>query len=646
MEGKHMSRGELNLSEEFDDSFREALLNSMSINTLPDVLTTTFKPKDHGKLLEENRLMKSTHKFCKFLLAGSFHFHMIDLNEITGRGTKSRRTHRKWPYAFLTFYIASLIMIIVNVYHQYAYDASLLKLKQIKSILSNQDAHMQQLFNKSDMDAGTLEIHFEQRVSEAREALKSIGAPQLEWPFIVPVTMIFVSVFGVMFYVAVPIFHSSSDTVLLAVVSLLDPCWDTQIRTELVLKELSALAASSQSFKQTKATQADRDLLDEIRMPVIQKPYLKDLIARSAKRNLNRKHSSTVLQLKRIALEGRLNSPSRSPNFKNRLGRIYLSALCLGTINAAVLPTAFIYLTDAFFKAQGKNIEFVGPKDVIFALVAAYNYLICVISISSTLSLYVLTVYEQIVSIKRLKILMQNIIQLNDIRYHELLYLLNHKNRSCAYMLHNAKEQYLFSRTGSKDELTSIRSAMETDLLMVVLHYRLIVNNFKLAKSLLSYVALMLALGAGMTPILVSLHNNYIDPELREIAFAFSMIIIALCFLFVTPLAWLHEDWLKTFTILWSLSAQLSYFESIEIVNKCFEVESNIAVFTLRRELADLGPRINLFACQILGIPITYKLLIRAGFWLFLALISLLYKSNRSFGLGEDPLGMYELELL
>jgi hypothetical protein len=636
------------LGEDID--FRNRLSETLLRSELPRELNEALNIENHRTaIIKSARAHRFVFGCCRALLSWMCRFRKF--GSVTSDDKRGGWRIKRRPHVILVIYVLCLSMIAVNVYHQYIYDASILRLGRVRAILQSQDTR-QQLLNQSGMTADAVEKYFERRASEARQALKSLGATHLEWSFVISNVMIVASILGMMFYFTTPYDYSSDDTVMISARALLDNEHDARVQTRIIVQELDRLIASSLSFMRAKFEQAIMDSSVIITAATPKRLQHERSLA-ILRLNLTREHGKIVEQLKTNALEGRLNPLNRSPACRDRLALLYLISvfgLLLGTV---VPPIVFHHLIKSFFDAKGKRLEITGIKDLTNFLCMLYVYFVYVVTVVSLSSLHVITICDKLVAIERLKLLILYIIRKNKTRSLALKQLLNSQNGSSVPLTGSyssklgpvIKSPVFYVIPPFK--LSLLISEIESDLQIVLLQCRLFDRHFRTTKRLESMVALILACSSITAPILIRLQNNYIYAELKPTGLLLTFMIISFCFVFLVPLALLHQHCLKAFNALWSLVAQLSHLEleNKATINKYdFTINSNIAALTIRRELADFDRKMERFACQILGAPVTYGNLIRAAFWLFFLLISIADQSGRLAAIMADPFGVYELE--
>lgn len=664
-----------NVSQFQDEKFRDSLLKTISNDRLPRNIKRALNIENSQRALKNQQARSLIYWLNRRSLTWICDLQRINLlrnvkdgeskqtfrlrlDRFINEQTNDRR--RKWPSILLACYILCSLLMMLYVYHQYKYDFNNLRLDRLSS---NQTENR----GLTEQNVGIYRKQLEKNICDARETLRWMGGPYFNWSLIIQIFLAFFVLLSCINYMLVPWYFHSNNLTLLPARTLLDKDNDARVQAQLVSDELQRFVLQSWSFTKGKISQMGTILMQTTEMATDHTLYKRSstiseagllphrALARTAVSSLMQRHKTTVEQLKEIALEGRLNSLNGSPACRDELSLVFLASLCLITFNTFTGLIGSHYSFKQIYDSKGKPIVFESFMDASFATCVLYILFISYFASLFTFAMHVLTIYAQLASFNRLRELVKFVIRRNEIRFQKLsLKSAAYPTRlSVDFMRKTNIRHWLDQNKQNRFKTTSLRShqesanlvrSMELDLLMVWLQHRLTHRSYQLARKPISLLTHTIICWGVAPMIMLRLHNSYFYPEFRETAISISLFIMNVCLLFLFPLGLLHQHCLKAFKTLWGLSAQMSHFECFDCVNRYLMVETNVAIFTLRRELSDSEQRMDGLACRVLQMEITYNNLIKASFWLYLGVISLLDNSDKLSGAKSDPFGLYDLE--
>lgn len=105
---------------------------------------------------------------------------------------RSTWTEKRWPFVLLAVHLVCVSLLLVNIYYQYVYDASIIRLEQLGAQLNdtnNSWSSHKQLKNQL-MDIRTLQLDLKHRAEETRQTLKWLGSSHIGWSFTIETVML------------------------------------------------------------------------------------------------------------------------------------------------------------------------------------------------------------------------------------------------------------------------------------------------------------------------------------------------------------------------------------------------------------------------------------------------------------------------
>lgn len=570
------------------------------------------------------------------------------------------RGRKTWPWFVLAVYCAGLIWLTFCAYFHYVHDANIVRLEKLTAVRQEESISRLQ-------DVELVQRDIQSRADAARTMLKRLGASHIEWPFIMQIILAILAQ-TVNWLVVFPWRARRNRWLLLTALAILEPAEETQTRARLTLDELRRFESDSLLFGQAKLERAERDLAVILeangRDDTVSK--LDQLLHRVLALRWHREHVFLVGQVKAIALAGRLNPLNRT-----RACRDWLALFQLVTTSTLYiylhLLLALVYLgLRAHFGARNRNLHFDSWRDVLSSVNLVVLVEICAISAVFASSIYSSALFDQLVATTRTRSLIMSVVRSNARKFDELLQSAVNcrpgtKSSSLVTRRRQADSRRLLTtsvvlsgRACALTKTTSHRSqrlanydqlkqAMELDLVMVLIQYRLQLRAFELAKEPVRRVAEFGVNFAIVLPIVLFVHGAYFDWELRRIILCGASGTILCCMLALAPLALFHRRSLRTYESVWTLLGQLSHFEAWAQLSGHLEPSSSVALFQLRRLVSDSHSTREQLSFRVHWLLISYTNLIRLFTYILIFMLAGGVLTSRLLGdrfedIAKDPL--------
>lgn len=622
--------------DEFDEDFRECLERTILSDRLPDEICTALRLDNQSTIIKPNYLRKLIFKInqvsfgwlCDVMRLNLLADNPINFTKLTMRQKLDRLLHDRtrksckfWPFVVFLVYFLCIIKISFEVYFQYNYDANMAKLKKLQELLVIAKERNRLLLDLQ-LDVYQLQRDFETRAREAYQTLELMGAAYRDWPFINQAVMLLcfqTSNWAILFspcsYVG--------DWVWLTAKAILDQDNERRTRFRITLDELHRFARDSWSFFRVKFAQSSRETTnphEELDSLVEKVMDLKDrsLVRKRQSKEMNQQHYRTIGQLKMIALEGRLNALHRTPSGRDKLALANLLTVSFHPFYTNFVMVSFFNFLRIYFNAQGKRSESTTFKDTL-GISCVWIFIEILILMGTFLCpIFVYTVYDLIEEIKHLKTLIMHVIVTNERRCRQVERIATRWNLRNIWDHQNLRASSARMLDCHPLHAHAHARAIELDLLMVIIQCRIVMRSYALVKPPLTNIATMIIYFAISVPIGFCIHSAYFSPGLKLVTLSGSLASTSCCLCLLLPLGLLYTRIIRTNETIWSLVAQLSYFETVAPINKHLKLESSVALFTLRRHVTDMKFSMDKYAIRWNTMPITYGNLIRILSWILL----------------------------
>lgn len=527
---------------------------------------------------------------------------------------------RVWPRVLVMVFLACVAWLLFNLYHQYTHDANLIRLTKLRLQPKHSD------LNASSSEA--LAQQLETKIRTARNWLKATGAAHVQWTLLIQCLFICLLEPTVMLFVILPEIYHYSRSFFISMQTFLNPNFEQRVRISLILLELRRLEANSCSLGTSKLEQIEHEL--SMSLGNHYNNWMRDLreaIRFRAKKHIARRHRLTVQLLREIALAGRLNPPNKSPACQDLLALSWFLLTWLIPI-LFVLGIGLIYFGLRRLTAElGVQVELASFRDEL-ELVVSWVFLPAILGLSTTHSgiLFISILIDQWTSARCLERLISKAVYANKRRLMQLATLsqMAHLNGGPTPNIVSA-----ISRVGLD---------LESDLLIVLGQLRLFMRAFEGAARTLSHFSGLILSSLLVSVVSIRLHSAYYKQELKNVCVLASLGSTALGFSILLPIGIIHKRCMSMREKLWMLAAQVSQSESDQMVSSVLMTDLNLAMLTLRRELADSNLQARRFECHVFRMPVTYENLIKAAFWTLLIVMADGIGTNRFM---NDPFGLY-----
>lgn len=675
--------------EVFDPRFRKTLEEVVMSDRLPANMCHALKLDNNTRFIKSTSLREFIYKLSRSSLKWFCDFSRINLLNDSPRiirptfrqklylilNDQTRTTTKRWPSVLLTVYLMCMVFVMYNTYFIYIYDANKFKLQKLQAYLSD-PYQRDRLINELHLDVGKLLSEFSHRAKEARKKLKQLSCPYLEFSYIATSSLMLL-VQTLDWILGFPLRIRLGNSVWFSAKALLDQDNERQTRLELILGELEQFKLDCWSYFSVRHEKFYRDLainsLDlaqrEHGSPRPQSLKKKntfdmviDKVVWTEKQATKLHYKHTLRQLIVIALEGRLNSLNRTPSCRDKLALVYSITLLSILFYTHLFIIGLHYWSITYHARLGKPAEMDSYRSVFNFASVGVLFEMAYVMASFDVSLMVTTIYDHLGATGNLHTIIKQTIKLNERRCNEMLRLLRQTtNDDDDDVTDDDGSQYNpFAspfRTGQPKLVTGNYPAesarrhhqargIELDLLTIVIHCRLLTKAFVMVKEPVGKIASLMIVYAISTPVVFCIHSAYFTYEVKLLSLSFSLA-ASMCILFILALlGCLYKRNIEVFGTVWSLVAQLSYFETLPGIRQQLQLDSGIALFSLRRQLADMQFAMDKLAIKWLTMPITYINLIRIFTWILIFMMAGSILSVRLFGEGlgsimSDPFGLY-----
>jgi hypothetical protein len=669
MDKERLPRKQIKRKDDFDDDFRAQLRNTVVDNRLSGDICTALQDDNRTPIIKNMRLralVQRHNQVTYAFLCALNRMNLLDENDdITdgqtlerklggsraGNGTRSQA--KRWPQILLALFLLCILFLLPNVYYQYIYDINKVKLHKLNEHLAKNYAGQRPL---NVTKANELREDFVHRAEEAREVIGRLGASHCEWSFVTESIVLIWTASTMNLFVLIPLSCRRNGWPVLAPRAILDPKYESQLWVRLILDELQRFAAMSASFARFQLVQLERDLTNALNDRCGGSGKSKDaqlkLLSRRALQTvasrLERRHQSNIEQLKTSALEGRLNPMGRTPATRDKLALFYLLSLWLTAIYLELIVLGSYHHLKTSFSSTGIFVEVNGPQDAVYFFFMAFLLHLHVISSINMGLSNMATLMDQFESSRRLHTLIKYVIRTNEQKFRHSIALTRQERSRVQNATHGGCRYptSVSAETRPGIACTAAIDEIKLNVLMVSIQCRLAERVSELSRRPMNRVAHAGVLFAVLLLTIFRAHNPYYGEQLRSTSFRVSLACVICIFAYSVPLVIVHKQMVRTFSELWALVAQMSYFETFPDAKQHLKIDSMVGLFSMRRELADTRIRMKRFAYSVVGIAMTGSNLIRIAFWVAIIMLSLSdNKITFSMGLSEffsDPFGLFE----
>jgi hypothetical protein len=522
--------------------------------------------------------------------------------------------------------------------------------------------------------------------------LKTTGSAHLEWSFL-PQIIYLEFLVPAMFYVVVaPVYMRYHELAHFSWVRwLLDEQGECEHR--LIMKEFDsfckALILSSQitlyGIKEALDGAEQRFVRSKRSLPEARRPLRASRLSLGAlgghqesvagaafKRNeLMRSYDSifdrcnhTFEQLKRIALDGRLNPLHRTRDNLYNLAFIMLASVIAQHVLSGGQAMLFYCYVRNHMILIGKPNQYLTFMDAMEAVRLTYVTVMCFVAIVPVTSVDYVSAYDQLKISNSLRALIQSTIHRSERTYRKLLTTLTRRDKlpisleSFALGRENEAAPNGWRRASGgggggggcccEPDEAKLLDSLELDLLDVIIQYRLFAAEYKLAMRPNEFYGIMYVHMCIGLAVIVRTHGQYILAELRFASILMGYwAFLAPFMLYMLPLCFLQRNCLVTYKSLYSLMAQSAYYEPLLSLSR--HTSLKFALLSIRRELIEPKQTAAKFTCRLMVIDATFATLIKITFWVLTGLVQLMkpFDNDKSNGFLEDflsdPSGIYSV---
>lgn len=582
----------------------------------------------------------------------------------------------KFYYVNVALVLYITIFVCIKLYLQYVHETNLQRLHQTMSrsginiTIGERSKEFRALGPEAKTNVAELGDEFATRALVAHSWLNSIGSSHLEWAFVPQNTHLCCWLVTVVLIVIAPVYLKFNELVYFSWARwLLDEAGECKQRAQSTLVEIDLLEKTmllSAQIKSRKARQAYKKYyltaaprqagcLPHRRLST--RPGATEKITNNSRianmmdrmqaeemdnllGHLHENHQAAIEQLRENALRGQLNPLGVS--------RVHHFKLALLTLVSLVGLT--IYELTLVYVAHNFSIEVLAKNDkqdesrsfwdfqVLFFM--TYVVLIRFITATPLATLIFPIVYDQMKTIKELKQFILKTISRSEQRYGKLVDSLSSVDADGANLENTSGK--------SVTTTTNLIKAIEQDLLIIIVQYRLFIREYKLAMRPFSFFGNIFLWVGLWNAFLGCSHCPYLLPELKpmSVAYGYATMVPGLCYLM--PLCQLHQNCESVYKLLYSLNSQATHFEQVVPT----ELQSFTLKFTnslFRRELIEPEQAMSKFTIQVFSLNVTKLTLLRVTFWVTLIVIPMLNHSSKSdddliSNLLRDSLGIFEQE--
>lgn len=584
------------------------------------------------------------------------------------------------------YYLVVLVLIyaavasIFNLRFQYAYDANKAVMERIAHQLLGRSRYS---FRVNNRNGSEFLDQIEARAHGARSWLKRLGAARVEWSFGSEIMYIYTMAPSLILVLAGPICMRFNGLGYFSWTRwLFDEMGERRLWARLVVLELGKfeqlmLLAFKIDFSNGKSNMnrlrfAARHLATR-RASVCSLPGSisgpspgqrfngiigNELLVRGDL--MQHRHSSANRQLKFIALRRRLGALGRT-----RRSLVSMSCtMMLLVVAQSVYMICLVVWThnrlSQLFVSYGKLSEFVSLEDYIESSCLVYFVLLSCCVCITVKSYNLVTACDQVKSVNKVNKLIRQTLTRNEFAFQSLVRAKSAR-RASAISLRSCR-QWTGEQVSAgalqlqaklddwaewnRQDVPDLLDRLELDLLTIIVEYRLFVAQYELAMRparfygpFYLYLTLSLAL-------LIRVHAPYLHPELKVLGAYLSYVFMAPQYIFLVPLCYLHQRCLVTFKALYSLAAQLAYYETVLSLRGCVSLE--MVIVSLKRCLIRPEHAKAKFTCRIMFFDATYATMLKITFWISLLIIPMLSlrQTNEDLvgSLMSDPFGIFSFK--
>lgn len=509
---------------------------------------------------------------------------------------RTRTSSKRWPWIVLALYLLLVLYLIAYTTLNYIYDVNVAKLQKLQQHLSDA-AERERLVHEVKLDVDKCARELKQKIEAAREILDLVGRPFIEWSFVLESlnVLLLQTVNWLIFFSVRNQFNKWTLMALKALVDLED---ETRSWASLTLVQMDRFAMQSRQLAESSLLQLRRDLVwtlsRELQMQGTSdgERQLRKRINRTLELGARRgrlQHELVMRQLRRVALEGRLNPLNRTPASRDKLALLSLVNIFSWYFYTQLVLLLVYYHMHSYYSARGKAPHLTKLQDISVAFVILVVVELGSVSGCFLCTIYAITVFDQLETLKYLGALIMEVIQRNEPK---VVRMIDSSNLAADDEAEQTGEQ--------------LTQSIGPDLITVVVQCRLCLKAFAMAQGVVQQVASFMATFAVLLPVVFLVHGSYMPSELRQVIFWGCIAASFCCFGYLAPLGLLHKRRVGTFALIWSLVRQLSYLETVPTINKRLRLGSNVSLFILRGLLVDVREQLEIMAIKVFSLPVTY----------------------------------------
>ena len=575
-----------------------------------------------------------------------------------------------WPNLVLAMYFLCSIEVVCSIYHQYTYDKFIFHARRFQLASETGQTILLADYRQSNVTQQGLV----RRAQEAQKRLRLFGAPHMEATYGCECCYLFLLMVAYICYFNVIIYTHLINPLELYLCRLVLDRHDEMCNfNRLIARQVNKYIQSSCNFTEASINRC-------VQLSGFESIRLEGLSFKSELRRLVVDHKLTVSRLKHMALEGKLQPMSRTNDWIDWLSAHFVLQI-LRLISVMIFFASLVGFLVPHLVGFKLQLE---PVD---QLVLIELYLLWCIAMTSAMFQVALVVYncmDQVKTIEGIILAIGRCIDGNFARYHKNFsppgtsfretthaqqQLLTSTERiksiskNCDFRLEFSERwtiqkasddvkvlvknlNELAPATNEAHRRSRIVAEMNSDLLSVVLHYKIFMAQLKVIQSSLGFNCLTATVLIFLMPIITRLHVPYLTGNAKVLGVLFGCMCTIMSDICLVPICQLHVKCLDLHKALWNLLAHT--VEVSEQSSETYRIYDRHTLWMLQKELSHPDRLASQFVASAFGVLFNYPNLIRIHFWFSILILSIMtdVRSEQEEVIGSfvsDPLGIFSI---
>lgn len=562
-----------------------------------------------------------------------------------------RRQRFKWvANLILCAYFIANILLLANLYFQYAYDFDQVRLIKLKLLQA------QNQLSAHQFDRYTAELR--ERMHETLAALIAIGSPHRHLPIVVECHYVYLVTFTFVLYFCSYIYYQHLAPFDLHFVrELIDHEGEEHRSRQLVETQVLRFIESNRIFTKI-LMQGSYRPASGFRLKDRPRTWMAASNQGRDRRHSRRASRSLVSWRERKSTSRMAADFQRLSQNDCRVHRLLISMLTSGAlrpfnkspgwcerrvdITYMYHGSLFIYLNFFSIVTLKLSIDEDSPGGSMswsdMVMLAAVLFMLSVLSLSANFfSTYIFVgSLDQIVMVSKMRELVLNCIRLNTREFMRLT-----EARGAGLPERDPSKGQLEAAARVHEESTCA-DKMNTNYLFVMMQFKIFVAQHKSAQRTVESIIIYIAILVMLIPIICKLHIPYLNllgfVNVRWFAVLLSTVILVPTNFGVVPTCYLHARCVNLYRVFSSLIAHIIEIESHPMGRGIYDEH---AVSLLFKELRHPFQFMDQFKASSLGFSGTYNALVKIHFWWGILVLSILVDDEKSSDSGPELLSSF-----